>query len=437
MTELVVVLILVLCNGFFAMSEMAVVTARKSRLREMAATSRRARAAAELAEHPERFLSTVQVGITLIGILTGVFGGEAIGQLISARIELWAPALDPYAEPLGLGLSVALITFLSLILGELVPKRFALTRPERIAVRVAVPMRALATVAAPAVGLLSLATRSVLRLLRIEIESAQKVSEDEIRLLVAESHEQGVIDRDERDMMNRVLRLGDRDAASLMTPRRRIAWLDAAASEAENLAVMRETPFSRYPVCRGSDQDVLGVFEVKSLAGRIGGRRLDLVNGLRPALFVAEGTRGLNLLELFREEGCSLALVVDEYGDIQGMVTLNDVLGAVLGRLSAQDSASTPDAPVVQRADGSLLVDASLPSDELRDLIGHGVLPEEEDHDYRTVAGMMIARFGRIPMPGEYFDFGGWRFEVVDLDGARIDKLLLQRLPEDNPEPGP
>ena len=428
MTELLVVLVLVLCNGFFAMSEMAVVTARKSRLKEMAVLSRRARVASNLAEHPERFLSTVQVGITLIGILTGVFGGEAIGDAVGVWIADALPSLAPWAEGIGLGLSVALITFLSLILGELVPKRFALTRPEAIAVRVALPMRGLSLLAAPAVGLLSLATRGVLRLLRLEIESAQKVSEEEIRLLVAESHEQGVIDLDERNMMNRVLRLGDRDAASLMTPRRKIAWLDAAASEEENLRVMRETPFSRYPVLRGSDQEVLGIFEVKSLAGRIAGRRLDLVRDLRPALFVAEGTRGLNLLDLFREEGCSLALVVDEYGDIQGMVTLNDVLGAVLGRLPGSDDLPESHAPVVQRADGSLLVDASLPSEELRDLIGVSILPDEEDHDYRTVAGMVMAHFGRIPQVGEYFDHAGWRFEVVDLDGARIDKLLLQRV---------
>lgn len=432
MTELLVVLILVLCNGFFAMSEMAVVTARKSRLRELAATSRRARAAAELAEHPENFLSTVQVGITLIGILTGVFGGEAIGDALGSWLAVTLPGIAPWAEGIGLGLSVALITSLSLVLGELVPKRFALTRPESIAVRVALPMRGLALLAAPAVRLLSLTTRGVLRLLRLEIESAEKVSEEEIRLLVAESHEQGVIDLDERNMMNRVLRLGDRDAGSLMTPRRRIAWLDAAGSDEENLRTMRETPFSRYPVLRGSDQEVLGILEVKSLAGRIGSRRLDLFRELRPPLFVAEGTRALNLMDLFREEGCSLALVVDEYGDIQGMVTLNDVLGAVLGRLPGSDDAPDTGSPVVQRADGSLLVDASLPSDELRDLLGQSVLPDEEDHDYRTVAGLVMAHFGRIPQPGEYFDHGGWRFEVIDLDGARIDKLLLQRLPDDH-----
>jgi putative hemolysin len=426
MTELLIVLVLVLLNGFFAMSEMAVVTARKSKLKELAKQSRRAQAAADLAEHPDSFLSTVQVGITLIGVLTGFFGGEAIGLAISGFIESAIPALDPWAEPIGIGLAVTLITFLSLVFGELVPKRFALTRAEAIATRVAVPMRWLARAAAPAVMLLSVCTRSVLHLLGVRANTQQNVSEEEIRLLVAESHEQGVIDEDERNMMNRVLRLGDRDVASLMTPRRKIAWLDAAASEEQNFAVMRETPFSRYPVYRESDQEVLGVLEVKSLVGRLGGKRSDLFRELRPALFVAESTRALNLLDTFREEGNALALVVDEYGDVQGMVTMNDLLGAVLGRIAAANSDEPENAPVVRRADGSLLVDGSLSSDDLRELLGQAALPDEEDHDYRTLAGLVMARFGRIPQPGEYFEWGGWRFEVVDLDGARIDKLLLQ-----------
>lgn len=425
---------LVLLNGFFAMSEMAMVTSRRSKLRAMAQTSRGARAAAELAEHPENFLSTVQVGITLIGVLTGYFGGEAIGMAIARSIEGLAPALDPYAEPVGIGLAVAFITLLSLIFGELVPKRFALTRAESIATRVALPMRWLSRATAPAVLLLSICTRLTLRLLGIRDSSAQKVSEEEIRLLVAESHEQGVIDDDERNMMNRVLRLGDRNAASLMTPRTRIAWLDANASDEENLAVMRETPFSRYPVYRGSDQDVLGVLEVKSLARRIGSKRLDLLRDLRPPVFVAESTRALNLIDTFREAATALALVVDEYGDVQGMVSLNDLLGAVLGRVGPAEGEQHDSAPVVRREDGSLLVDGSLSIDDLRELLSLSQLPGGQEHDYHTLAGLVVDRFGRIPHPGEYFDWADWRFEVVDLDGARIDKLLLRSLKPDSAE---
>jgi putative hemolysin len=235
-----------------------------------------------------------------------------------------------------------------------------------------------------------------------------------------------VIDSDERNMMNRVLRLGDRTADSMMTPRTRIAWLDADASVEENLATMRETPYSRYPVYRDSDSDVLGVLEVKTLLDRLDQVQPQLFGNLRPAVFVSESTHALKLLEIFREEQQSLALVVDEYGDISGMVTLNDLMGAVLGRMQSGES-SDAEALVIERDDGSLLVDGSLPIDDLRDILGSRMLPGEEEYDYHTAAGMVIAQFGRIPHAAESFEWDGWRIEVVDLDGPRIDKLLLQR----------
>jgi putative hemolysin len=246
-------------------------------------------------------------------------------------------------------------------------------------------------------------------------------------MLVSESHEQGVIDSDERNMMHRVMRLGDRTADSMMTPRTRIAWLDASASFDENLAAMRDTPYSRYPVYRGSDSDVLGVLEVKTLLDRLDQTQPELFQKLRPAVFVSESTHALKLLEIFREEQQSLALVVDEYGDVTGMVTLNDLMGAVLGRVQSGESADA-EALVVTRDDGSLLVDGSLPIDDLRELLGGRSLPGEDEHDYNTAAGMFIAHFGRIPHAAEHFDWEGWRIEVVDLDGPRIDKLLLQRM---------
>lgn len=434
--ELALVLFLILCNGFFALSEMSVVTSRKARLKQQAAESRRAKAALELAEHPERFLSTVQVGITLIGILTGMYGGEAIGLRIQALIEpLFA---DPdWARRIGLGVSVGLITFTTIILGELLPKRIALLAPERIAAAVAMPMNLLSIVATPAVWLLSFTTRNLMRLMRLDRGQADQVTEEEIRMLVAESHEQGVIDADERNMINRVLRLGDRSSAGLMTPRTRIVWLDAAASAEENLAVMRETPYARYPVYRGSDAEVLGILEVKSLTGMIGrdGAKADLFRDLRPALFVSESTQAMKLLEIFREEQQTLALVVDEYGDVQGMVSANDLLHAVLGRVQTTEVPEA-EALVVTRTDGSYLVDGRLSTEELRELLSLTSLPDEEDSDYHTAAGMVIARFGRIPHAGEHFDWGGWRIEVVDLDGARIDKLLVARLPEPEREDG-
>lgn len=426
MLELAVVVALILLNGFFALSEMALMTSRKMRLKQMGEHSRGARKALALAEHPDSLLSTVQIGITLIGVLNGVFGGEAIGLAIADWFGDAVPALHEYARAVGIGTAVSLITAGSVIFGELVPKRLALTNAEGIASRVAIPLDLLSRAAKPAVAALGAINRGVLRVLGIRDDARNAITEEEIQLLVSESHEQGLIDDDERNMMQRVMRLGDRTVESIMTPRTRIVWLDANASFQENLSEMRETPYSRYPVYRGSDADVLGLLEVKSLLDRLEERAPDLFKTLRPALFVSESTHALKLLEIFREEQQSLALVVDEYGEITGMVTVNDLMGAVVGRLQ---SGETPDseALVLERADGSLLVDGSLPVDELREIIGQR-LPNLEDHDYHTAAGMVIAHYGRIPNTGEVFEWAGWRIEVVDLDGPRIDKLLMSKV---------
>ncbi len=426
MRDLLLVIILVVFNGFFALSEMAVITSRKGRLKELARDSRRARKALELSEHPEGFLSAVQVWITLLGLITGYVGGESLGGKLIEPISHTSPVLTPYAHAISTTIGFLVMVFLYGVIGELVPKRLGTLRPEKIAVAVALPMHFFATIARPGVLLLATTTRVILRIMGLGGLSAEKVTEEEIRHLVTESHEQGVIDEDERNMLNRVLRLGERDSDSLMTPRTRIVWLDAEASVEENLALMRETPFSRYPVYRGSDSDVIGVLEVKTLAGRAVSDNADLLRNLRPALFVSDSTNALKLLEIFREEQQPIALVVDEYGDIQGMVALNDLLGAVLGRAQATESAE--DEPlVVEREDGSWLVDGRLSTEELRELLALEDLPGEDDFDFTTAAGLVIARYGRIPRAGEHFDWKGWRFEVVDLDGPRIDKLLIAR----------
>lgn len=433
MLELLIVLFLVVLNGFFALSEMAVMTSRKLRLKQLAETSRGARQALSLAEHPDNLLSTVQIGITLIGILTGVFGGDAIGLIIAQWLDaVWPDAAD-YAGAIGIGTAVSLITATQVIFGELIPKRLALTNPERIASAVAIPLSALARAATPVVAMLGAINRGVLRMLGIKDDARGAISEEEIRLLVSESHEQGVIDADERRMMNRVLSLGDRTAESLMTPRMRIAWLDAAGSFEENMAVMREHAYSRYPVYRASDADVIGVLEVKTLLDRLDETAPDLFRNLREPLFVSESTHALKLLEIFREEQQSFALVVDEYGDVSGVVTVNDLMGAVMGRVYTSTGASPEDhehePPVIQRPDGSFLLDGALPLEELRELVGGSRLPGDDEHDFHTAAGMVIAHFGRIPHVGEHFQWDAWRIEVVDLDGPRIDKLLLGRIP--------
>jgi putative hemolysin len=421
----VLVIFLAVLNGFFALSEMALMTSRKFRLRQMARTSRRAQIALALAQSPEKFLSTVQVFITLIGVGTGAALGESIGRQLAPLLDkLGLPWLTQNAVAVGVALGVAGITFANMLLGELLPKRLALVYPERFAVATAIPMRVLTAIAAPFAWVLIGITRAVLRLFAFDRVSNERISEEEIRLLVSEGAEQGVIDTDERNMVHRVLRLGDRSVDSLMTPRPRIVWLDAAAPLGENLAAMREFKYSRYPVCRGSDKDVVGIFELKQLADRIGNPQVDLFRNLSKPLFVPTTARGLDLIEEFRDAETTLALVVDEYGDIAGLVTLNDLLGAVVGK-AVTPLIEDATAPIVQRDDGSWLVDGSLGVDDLRELLGGGSLPRETDEDYHTAAGMLIAQFGRIPQVGEHFDWRNYRFEVVDLDGARVDKILV------------
>lgn len=429
--ELVVVVLLILLNGFFALSEMSVVVARRVKLRQMSKSSRRARLALELAEQPENFLATVQIGMTLTGILTGLVGGAVLSgptARLLVRMGMHADLADPFA----LALSVVVITFAMVMIGELLPKRVALLSPEIIASNVAFPMRLASRISAPFVWLLSRCLSVLLRVMGLNQTVASRVSEEEIRILLAESHEQGLIDADERKMMSRVMLLGDRTAENLMTPRTRIAWLDIEAPLDENLEVLRHTPYSCYPVYRGSDNDVVGILETKSLATLLarGKDTSDIFSLLSDPVFVSESTPALTLLEIFRDNRAHVALVVDEYGDLQGLISRNDVFGAVLGRLRTRMAQTGSRAWVTQRDDGSYLIDGSLSSDDLRDVLNLSQLPGQHQHDFNTAAGMVFSQFGRIPTPGEFFIHENWRIEVIDLDGARIDKLLFQPLPE-------
>jgi len=429
LTEIALVIFLALCNGFFALSEMALVASRKSRLKQMAKTSRRARVALRHAEAPEYFLSTVQVGITLVMLVTGAVAGDALGGHIADAIHGGRAAwLEPYARILGVVLSFVLISFIQIVIGELVPKRLALASPERASSYVAMPMLVLSRATAPFVWLLNASSNLLLRLLGISRISREAATEEEIRLLVAESAEQGVLDRDEHNMVNRVLRLGDRSVDSVMTPRMRIAWLDINAPATENDEVLRDTPYSRYPVYRGDESDVVGVVEVKNLLRNYRGGHPDMFARMAKPLFVPATARALDLLEEFRDAETPMALVVDEYGDIEGLVTLNDLLAAVVGATQlghGHGHSNEENSPIVERADGSWLIDGSLSSDDLRELLRLDQLPGEEEHEYRTAAGMVMAALGHIPQIGEVFAWQGIRFEVIDLDGARIDKLLV------------
>lgn len=432
--ELLLLLGLVLLNGFFALSEMAIVTSRKARLKSKADKSPAARAALTLAEHPENFLSAVQIGITLVGILMGVASGAAIGSHIARWLNNFE-SLARYADPLGLSIAVVGITVFSIILGELIPKRLALLAPEKIAVIVGLPMLVFSRITHPFVIVLAVTTRTCLRLLGARQNNESKVTEEEIRLLVAESAEQGEIEDIERNMINRALKLSDRSAESLMTPRNRIAWLDVQAPLVENLAVMRTTPYSSYPVMRGTDKEVLGILPVKALVERIGtGGQFDLFKKLEKPLYVPESTRALNLLNEFRDSEARVALVVDEYGDLQGLVTRNDVLAAILGAAVHDGAPVHDDAKIVRRMDGSYLLDGALKIEDLRDLLQLDTLPGETEHDYQTLAGMLIAVLGHIPQVAEIYDYAGYRFEVVDLDGARVDKVLVEAVDRLTPD---
>jgi putative hemolysin len=432
LTEIAFVFVLALCNGFFALSEMALVVSRKSRLKQMAKTSRRAAMALRHAEAPEHFLSTVQVGITLVMLTTGAIAGDALGGHIADALHDGRAAwLGPYARVIGIVLGFVLISFIQIVIGELVPKRLALSAPEQVSVYMAFPMLVLSRLTSPFVWLLNVSSNLLLRLMRVHQRRRGVVTEDEIRLLVAESAEQGVLDPDEHNMVNRVLRLGDRTVDSVMTPRMRIAWLDIAGTRQENVEVMRQTPYSRYPVFRGNESEVVGVVEVKRLLHSFAEGKPELFDHLSKPLFVPATARALDLLEEFRDAETKLALVVDEYGDIEGVVTVNDLLAAVVGVSQIAHGADDQDAPIVQRADGSWLIDGSLSTDDLRELLHLDHLPGEQEHDFRTVAGMVMAALGRIPQTGEVFAWRGIRFEVVDLDGARIDKLLVTRAPSD------
>ena len=422
--EILIILVLIIANGVFSMSEMAIVSARKVRLQQLANQGDpKAKAALKLAESPNHFLSTVQVGISLIGILTGAFGGATIANRMAVYIKR-VPLLAPYSDPLSFGIVVLIITYFSLIVGELVPKRLALNNPERIASIVAIPMQALAAIASPVVYLLSASTDLILRVLGITASTEPQVTEEEIKILIEQGTEAGTFEEAEQDMVERVFRLGDRPVSYLMTPRPDIVWLDLEDSAEENRQKMVDSAYSRYPVCQGGLDNVLGVMPVTDLLARsFRGEPLDLTVGLRQPVFVPESTRGLKVLELFKQTITHMALVVDEYGVIQGLVTLNDIMSEIVGDVPSTDGQDQPQA--VQREDGSWLLDGMLPVEEFLELFGMEEWKSEESGSYQTLGGFVITHLGRIPAAADHFEWQSMRIEVMDMDGNRVDKVLV------------
>ncbi|MBD2388367.1 hemolysin family protein [Cylindrospermum sp. FACHB-282] len=422
--EILIILVLIIANGVFSMSEMAIVSARKVRLQQLANQGDpKARAALKLAESPNHFLSIVQVGITLINILNGVFGGATIAKRLAEYVRL-VPFLASYSEPIAFGVVVLLITYFSLIVGELVPKRLALNNPERTAALIAIPMRALVALASPVVYLLSASTDLVLRVLGITPSTEPQVTEEEIKILIEQGTEAGTFEEAEQDMVERVFRLGDRPVSYLMTPRPDIVWLELEDTPEENRQKIVDSAYSRYPVCQEGLDNVLGVIPVTDLLARsFRSEPLDLTVGLRQPVFVPESTRGLKVLELFKQTITHMALVVDEYGVIQGLVTLNDIMSEIVGDVPAGPGQEQPQA--VQREDGSWLVDGMLPVEEFWELFALEELETEERGSYQTLGGFIITHLGRIPAAADHFEWQGMRFEVMDMDGNRVDKILV------------
>jgi putative hemolysin len=421
------ILLLILANGIFSGSEIALVSSRKVRLEQRLRQGQRgARQALKLANNPNTFLSTVQIGITLIGILTGALGGATLAQRLELTLNTIA-ALDPYSQVLSLAIVVSLITYVSLVIGELVPKRVALSAPERIACAVATPMSRLSQLVSPLVHLLSLSTEGIIHLLGIHNGTEPTVTEEEIKVLLEQGTQAGMFEAAEQDMVARIFRLGDRPIKAFMTPRTEIDWLDIDSPLEENRQTILASTHSRFPVCQESIDNCLGFVRLRNLLDLyLSGHDVDLRSLLQAPLYVAEGTRALKVLELFKETGTHMALVIDEYGGLEGLVTLNDLVEAIVGDLPMLDEQEEP--LVVQREDGSWLIDGSLSTDELKILLQRNVLPEEETGAYHTLAGFVITHLSRIPTSGDAFEWDGWRFEVVDMDGNRVDKLLVSAI---------
>ena len=421
---MLIVLLLILANGIFAMAEIAVVSARKARLQQQVNEGQPgAKLALQLAEDPGDFLSTVQIGITLIGILAGVFGGQNIAVQMAPYLET-LPLVAPYSANASLAIVVVLITFLSLVIGELVPKQIGLNNPERIARLMARPMNVVATLTLPLVRLLSLSTRLVLRLLRVEPTQEPPVTVEELQILVQQGAESGIIHPQNEEMVEQVLRLSDQRVNALMTDRTDIVWLDLDDPLEENRQKIIESGHSRFPVSRGEADNILGiVFGKDLLAQCLSNQPLDLERAIQPALFVPEGLPVLELLERFKEAKAQIAFVLDEHGGVEGLLTFNDLLESIVGDVPELHDPEDPTA--TKREDGTWLVDGKMLLDDFKMLFNINKMPEEDKNYYQTLGGFVMFRLGRIPQAGDAFEWDGFGFEVMDMDWRRVDKVLL------------
>jgi putative hemolysin len=430
--EIAVLFGLILLNGFFAMSEMALVTARKTRLQQLAQQGdKNAAIALRLGEEPTFFMSAIQIGITSIGVLNGIVGEAALSPYVSQ----WLQSLGVEAtlsSTLATSFVVIVITYFSIVLGELVPKRMGQISPEAIARLVAKPMLWLAIITRPFVLFLSKSTEGILHLLGLKDKGANSVTEEDIHMLLLEGSDAGVIEEQEHEMVRNVFRLDDRQIASFMIPRNDIIYLDTENSVEENIELIKTHRYSRFPVVKGGWGEVLGVVSTNYLLQKVlEGQTIRLDEQLKPAIFVPESLTGMELVDNFRNSGGHLVFVIDEYGEVQGIVTLYDMMEAITGEFKPQ---RVEDAWAIQRTDGSWLIDGLIPIHALKTRLNLEAVPEEEKGRYHTLSGMLMLLLARLPQTADICDWDGWRFEIMDMDGTRIDKVLAQRIPFEDTE---
>lgn len=434
LTEILFIFILLLANGVFAMAEIAIVSSRKARLKALAGEgSTKAQAALALAQEPTRFLSTVQIGITLVGILAGAFGGATLSEKLAVWFAQF-PAFEPYSKFLAILIVVGAITYFSLIIGELAPKRIALTNPEARAMLLAKPMTFLSRLASPFVWFLTVSTNVILKAFGLGKDVEAPPSEEEISHMIEQGTTAGVFHKAERAMVEGVLRLDELPVTEIMTRRTKIVWLNITDSDEVNWRKIVASGHSHFPVYEGTRDHVIGMVSVKSLwANAAAGVANELRHHLVKPLFVPSSITAVQLLETFKKSGKHLGLVTDEFGSIQGLVSLIDVMEAIVGDLPQPGDRRLPDA--VQREDGSWLVDGTMQIDDFKRRFDVGALPREESESFETLGGLVVDRFGHIPVLGEHFVWNGWRFEIVDMDRYRVDKVLLSRVAGAPPSP--
>jgi putative hemolysin len=429
--ELSLVLVLIFINGLFVMSEMAIVSARKVRLQQFVNQgSKKARLALDLANNPNRFLPTVQVGITLMVILSGARGESAVSRILVPLLlpiaeKYAAPAIaHKYAETISSVIAIAIVTYFTIVIGELVPKQLALNNPERLSLLVAKPLLWLGQIGSPVSHILSRSTDLVVKLLGIRPSSEPEVTEEEIRVMIGQGTEAGMLEEVEQDMMERIMGLGDRKVGSIMTPRPDIVWLDIEDDWDDNCKKIVESQYSRFPVCREVVDDILGVVHVADLLSQtLQGQKPNLTSSMINPLLVPESMRGLKVLEQFKESGTHIGMVIDEYGVIQGMVTMNDLLEEIVGNIQDIEQPAPPQA--VQREDGSWLLDGMLPIEEFLELFELAGDSIEQRGSYNTLGGFTIVQLGKIPQEADHFDWEHLRFEIMDMDGNRVDKVMV------------